>query len=179
MDEWVVVEPGTEGDLADRPQPEPSGELADEEQRPTTVSSASLPPALDLDALGPSAPDGTPGVSASAVRLEPEEGAIGSASSADRHPILPPPAAVVHLDGQLQPSADEGRASRRPSAGSSVSSDGAGSTAVSELAVVPRTLAEGVPMLKVSAKKVQQRTFHLDADKGTLEWESKRGGTSK
>ncbi|KAL7415734.1 PLC-like phosphodiesterase [Mrakia frigida] len=31
-------------------------------------------------------------------------------------------------------------------------------------------------MLKVSAKKIQQRTFKLDGEKGTIEWGSKKGG---
>lgn len=104
-----------------------------------------------------------------------EEGAKGSASSAERHPILPPPSANVRLDAQLQPSSDEGGTST--AAGPSGTSGPSANAAAGEF-VVPPELAEGVPMLKVSAKKVQQRTFRLDADKGTLEWESKRGGTS-
>ncbi|EPQ27478.1 uncharacterized protein PFL1_05016 [Pseudozyma flocculosa PF-1] len=35
-------------------------------------------------------------------------------------------------------------------------------------------LPGGEPMLKVTQKKVKQRTFHLDADRGQITWESKR-----
>jgi hypothetical protein len=175
-DEWVVVEAGPDDGRAARPQPEPPGELVDE-HRPTAGPSALPSLALDLDASGPLAvADRAP---YSANLLEPEEGAKGSASSADRHPILPPPTAAVHLDGQLQPSSDEVRSGQGPSASSTATSDAACPAVTGEPPAIPRALAEGVPMLKVSAKKVQQRSFRLDADKGTLEWESKRGGTSE
>lgn len=42
--------------------------------------------------------------------------------------------------------------------------------------VVPKEMQEGMTMLKVSAKKIQQRTFKLDGEKGTIEWGSKKGG---
>lgn len=172
-DEWVVVEASTAAQLTSEP---PNGLV--KEQQPMASCPPPPSPALDLGTPGPLTFGGRPSLPANAMSLEPEEGAKGSASSADRHPILPPPAAAVHLDGQLQPSSNEGRGPGLPS-GLSDHGDGSSSVINGELAVVPRSLVEGVQMLKVSAKKVQQRTFRLDADKGTLEWESKRGGTSE
>lgn len=42
--------------------------------------------------------------------------------------------------------------------------------------VVPEMLRVGVPMLKVSAKKIHQRLFALNAERGQITWESKKGG---
>jgi len=42
--------------------------------------------------------------------------------------------------------------------------------------MVPKEMQEGMTMLKVSAKKIQQRVFKLDGEKGTIEWGSKKGG---
>ncbi|KZS96863.1 PLC-like phosphodiesterase [Sistotremastrum niveocremeum HHB9708] len=41
---------------------------------------------------------------------------------------------------------------------------------------IPTLLMQGVPLLKVSAKKVKTVMFYLDADQGRITWESKKGG---
>ena len=45
-----------------------------------------------------------------------------------------------------------------------------------ETIAVPKVLQDGVPMLKVSAKKVQQRNVRLTAEEGQILWESRTGG---
>jgi hypothetical protein len=45
--------------------------------------------------------------------------------------------------------------------------------------VVPKHLQDGIPMLKVSAKKVKQMVFRLDGEEGTLKWPSKKGGVGQ
>ncbi|CAG8752724.1 1109_t:CDS:2, partial [Acaulospora morrowiae] len=42
--------------------------------------------------------------------------------------------------------------------------------------VVDSCLAEGTALLKVSAKKKQQRTFRIDVDQGRILWDSKKSG---
>ena len=41
-------------------------------------------------------------------------------------------------------------------------------------ATVPQLLRQGVPMLKVSAKKQKRYVFKLDPDQGQIVWESKQ-----
>lgn len=43
-----------------------------------------------------------------------------------------------------------------------------------EEVIVPELLLHGTPLLKVSAKKVQNRVFRLDPDRGQISWESKK-----
>lgn len=128
---------------------------------PPDVAPVSLPPpSYTLSPYGLPSKSETPSVV--------EEGANGETSSRDRHPILPPESATVLP--HLQPSSMEGDTS-------SSNPNPTGPSPTGEV-VVPKALVEGEPMLKVSAKKVQQRVFKLDPDNGTLEWESKRGGKS-
>jgi hypothetical protein len=44
---------------------------------------------------------------------------------------------------------------------------------------IPDILRKGVPMLKVSAKKVQQRLVRIAPEEGRILWESRKGGSSK
>jgi hypothetical protein len=41
----------------------------------------------------------------------------------------------------------------------------------------PNPLAKGVPMLKVSSKKIKHRIISLEADE--IRWESRKGGKSR
>jgi hypothetical protein len=43
---------------------------------------------------------------------------------------------------------------------------------------IPGILRKGVPMLKVSAKKVQQRMVRIAPEEGRIRWESRKGGVS-
>lgn len=151
--DWVVVD-GAEAARQALQQLDLDGPLPD-------AAPVFLPPPSHYPS-----PDGLPFTSESPPVVE--GGAKGEASSRDRHPILPPASATVLP--HLQPSTTEGGAS-------SSNSNSSGPSPTGEV-VVPKALVEGEPMLKVSAKKVKQRVFKLDPDKGTLEWESKRGGKS-
>ena len=51
---------------------------------------------------------------------------------------------------------------------------GASRTALGDV-IVPAEMQNGMTMLKVSAKKIQQKVFKLDPDKGTIEWGSRKG----
>jgi hypothetical protein len=55
----------------------------------------------------------------------------------------------------------------------------AGKNFYQEELIVDKSLAEGTPLLKVSATKKLQRIFRIDVDQGRILWDSKKSGKGK
>ncbi|CED84915.1 Phosphoinositide-specific phospholipase C [Phaffia rhodozyma] len=103
--------------------------------------------------------------------------ASASASALESHDhVVVPPSDQAVLDINAPGRQFEPRPSLLQNYSQTTASSSMSSSLMTTEGTVPRLLQEGVSMLKVSAKKVQQTIFKLDGDKGTIEWPSKKGG---
>lgn len=74
----------------------------------------------------------------------------------------------LHVIAQVTPS-------ERSADGDSKAADDTAASSILDLPhKVPQELQKGEPMLKVTSKKVMQRIFRLDADRGQIVWDSKK-----